>query len=141
MARIDRRRGVTVEVLDLDSLLAEAERDLRDEGALEPDEHVVLGFGPYALLSRADGRTWLVCNEGVAWEVDETAPLDLYVEVRDADGRTTAFGVAPRWALNAPAATLQDARTGESVDLADFIRVFGDRLDANHFRLHALATA
>ena len=141
MARIDRRRGVTIDPIDLTGVLAEAERELRDEGALETDEHVVAGFGPYGLLTGANGSTWLVCNEGVAWEVHEAAPLDLYTEQRDADGTKISFGIAPRWSLRVEADALAAARTGESVDLADFIRVFGDRLDANHFNLYHLATS
>lgn len=62
---------------------------------------------PVAVGVAPDGTVYLICTEGVGWEVKDEG----------------FEGKSPE--------DLQDLTTGELVDLADWVRVFGARLESN----------
>jgi hypothetical protein len=74
----------------------------------------------YALAEAPDGRTYAICSEGVGWEVTEDRPLIV---------DTFAGG----YALSLSEVT-DRAERGTDVDLADFVRTFGARLESNFFQ-------
>lgn len=75
------------------------------------------------LLRSPIGELALIGHEGVGDAVDEAV------------GTIPAY-VAIGWAwepVELPHAIVQDAFTGEGVDVADWVRLFGDRLDGNAY--------
>lgn len=80
----------------------------------------------YALGEGRDG-TALICSEGVGWYVKETIDLDASVRTPNEKGYTLSWTEVPF--------TLEELRAipSEPVDLADFVRVFGDRLERNFY--------
>lgn len=74
----------------------------------------------YALADAPDGRTYALCSEGVGWMVDADNPLEV-------EGIGRAATVTLDELQSAP---------GKLVDLADFVRTFGGRLEANFSMWH-----
>lgn len=73
--------------------------------------------GMRCALGEHHGDMWVICSEGVGWEVpDEGFSVNDY----DPD--------CPRWSKE----ELRGMRDGLPVDLADWVRVFGARLETNH---------
>lgn len=112
----DRDRGAVGTLIDTDALLAK----MREAGLVEDSAKE---FTALLLVSLRDGGYGVVTTEGV--------------------GHESRDGAVPVWVLVAPfyADTVQVpladvllCATGDKVDLADHIRVFGSRLESN-FRL------
>lgn len=82
-------------------------------------------FYGYALAVSA-GKVYVICTEGVGWEVTSDRPL--FVD-----------SMAGGYELPL-AAVMAAASLGKTVDLADHIRTFGSRLDSNHYQWHARLT-
>jgi len=79
-----------------------------------------------------------VCGEGVGWQVDDGNPWDLDLYTKSAE----SFGMFPIWSVTLTVADvirLQDPSAG-SIDLADLIRTFGGRLEANFHLWHRTLT-
>lgn len=79
-------------------------------------EEVCGGYGQFALLVRADGEAKMVHTEGVAYGISAEKPWEI---VR---GREFTLLHLMRLALMV-----------QSVDLADWVRVFGPRLESNFY--------
>lgn len=136
--RPERPRGTMLTRLDfsdvIDAALARW-RSVHDEEMAESGEKIVsakadnMGYG-YGL--GADGKHYVVCTEGVGWEVseDKNFAMDCYVEWETADGKLQ-MSMMPTFRLTFTLAEVLSARTEETVDLADFVRKFGDRLEVN----------
>jgi hypothetical protein len=77
------------------------------------DEKNVFGDNKYAL----------VCSEGVGWEQDTYGCLEV----------PTNIGQMGMWngRVFISVDTVKSCLTDQTVDIADYIRVFGDRLDSN----------
>lgn len=94
-----RTRGITVRTLDLTGMTAAPVYE-------------------YAMATGPDGTVYVICSEGVGWQVTPDRPLI----VDTWSGEVTVI--------------LDDVRTaaaaGTDVDLADHVRTFGSRLDSNH---------
>ena len=77
------------------------------------DEKNVFGDNKYAL----------VCSEGVGWEQDTYGCLEV----------PTNIGQMGMWngRVFISVDTVKECLTDQTVDIADYIRVFGDRLDSN----------
>ena len=123
----ERPRGVTLRLLDTSAVLAlaAAEADRRSPG--EADVTVRLSDDPYAVAEH-DGKTYVICVEGVGWEVKEDAPLVLPVYVAKAGH----IAILPSFDVEMPLVEVQAlAAVGEEVDLADHVRRFGHRLESN----------
>lgn len=114
----ERQRGVILHVIDFSRVLAEVPR--------EDDQTVDVGFGPYAMIEK-DGLLYVVCNEGVGWEVTDTEPLqvDLYVT------SPGYLAIMPSFRARLTPEEVRAAATGGPVDLADHVRRFGARLESN----------
>lgn len=79
-------------------------------------------FGVYALLVREDGEMRMVHREGVAYKVDAETPW-----------RWNDYTECPTFTKG----ELILAAVGvEPVDLADWVRVFGSRLECNFHQIH-----
>jgi hypothetical protein len=99
-----RKRGITVRTFDASN------------GTERPMMTYALAHGP-------DGRNYVICSEGVGWEVTTDEPL--YVQT---------FSGGYELSL---AEVFTASAHGTDVDLADHIRTFGSRLDSNHYMWHA----
>lgn len=102
------KTGLMVELLDYEKLATAC----AGHGIAEPS------FGSNAILRRvSDGQPVVISSEGVS-----STKIEAGVAYLD----TQAFD----WQC-LPIGELEACRTGESIDLADHVRTFGSRLDAN----------
>ncbi|MFJ4167792.1 hypothetical protein ACIPY5_19745 [Microbacterium sp. NPDC089698] len=126
MNKNTRPAGALTTVLDPEALLAAAQEQLPLQyPGWDP---AVLGDGPLPqmILTVDRGEAAVVNGEGVGAIADEHGIVDVWF--------TYGFNLI-RIALTLP--TIAAAFTGEEIDLADGIRTFGGRLDANHYRWYA----
>lgn len=125
-ARHDRRpRGVTVRPLDLS---AYAEAAFESYRAAHPDtEYTRARMEHWAYAVAADGSEYLVSDEGVGWGMDDD-PNEFGAWMQS----DTQFSMIPSVTVTLTADEIRHVATGDPVDLADFIRTFGARLDRNH---------
>ena len=75
------------------------------------------------LIELRDNKYALVCTEGVGWKQDDYNLINVPTNVGD-------------WSIynghvDLSVAVIKTCLTGETQDIADYIRVFGDRLDTN----------
>ena len=68
-------------------------------------------------------RYALVCSEGVGWEQDEYGTILVPTNL----GRMSPYGGRVHISVE----VIKESLTGERVDIAEYVRVFGDRLDNN----------
>jgi hypothetical protein len=73
-------------------------------------------------LATVRGTAYVLCTEGVGWEVTEDRPL--IVDTFGGEYTLTLAEVRER------------AERGTDTDLADFVRTFGARLDSNFYGWH-----
>ena len=132
-------RGITVEIVDLTELAAEATEEARTEDYIGAEQQLEFGYSPYGILTAPDGM-WLVCNEGVAWALHNTVQMDLYSATYEGNVKKS-FSVMPTVTATVSKEQLMSARTGERADLAHFVRSFGPRLDQNLQNLYDLVGA
>jgi hypothetical protein len=131
--RAERARGVTLRLLDLSGIeevaLERYNQHLAIDGK-EPATAMRVGSDPYAVIEK-DGTMYVVCNEGVGWEITDEHPLeiDLYPH-RDKDGKQS-FSIFPAMSASLKPEDVRDRTTETEVDLADHIRTFGARLESN----------
>jgi hypothetical protein len=118
-----RPRGVTLTLLDLDSLIEQGQE------LTQGRDEISLGHAPYA-AAEVDGRLYVVCVEGVGWQVDENTPLSVPIHA-SSPGHVSMM---PRWVAELSEREVRERMTGQPVDLADLIRTFGGRLEDN-FRI------
>jgi hypothetical protein len=78
-------------------------------------------FYSYALAT-VGSESYVICSEGVGWLVSDDEPL--YVDTMAGEVVVILADV------------LTAARQGADVDLADFVRSFGDRLECNFYLWH-----
>lgn len=86
-------------------------------------------YGVYALLIRADGATRMVHTEGVAYLVTDDKPWTWSDYVTDLKA----------WS---PSELISAVMTKQiqPVDLADWVRAFGDRLESNFYQAYRWTT-
>lgn len=128
----ERDRGVLLRKLDFDRLQEQLTAQVRraEEALGDPaweEVTVLLGTPPYAIGESLSGRMYVICEEGVGWEVADDIPLPVDVYVSHGS-RVALF---PKYQVNVPLAEIMEVRTDEIVDLADLVRVFGRRLESN----------
>lgn len=133
----ERARGVTVKVLDLSDLEAEA---LEWQKERNPDCTKVNIYGGDWAVAEKDGHLFAICTEGVGFEVTEEEPLTLefhgnYVardeETGEIKPNVTKFDVMPFGSYDLIPQDLLDYPVAEEKDLADYVRTFGARLEDN----------
>ena len=115
MTRITGARAL---VLDNDALIALARKSLERDGI--PTEGMTHGPAPQMIFTVAEG-TAIVNNEGVG-------------AIAEGDTIAVYFSDNFQWfPVDLKVAdVIETAGTSETIDLADGIRTFGARLDANH---------
>lgn len=131
----NRTRGANVRLIDLTSVEQAATEWWQDHERFESGDRLELSWGPYALLDAADGSTWLVNNEGIGQRIsDKPVRLEFFVR----NDETSSFGAFPVAANDLTIEEAESRTTGETVDLADFVRRFGARLEGNFHSLFNL---
>jgi hypothetical protein len=138
-------RGVEVRLVDFTSLAEKATVWAREAIPDRVTETTVLrvGFAPWGVFTAADGQTVLVCVEGVGYLVTDdestTASVSFYAHRKSGDG-SKFVGMAPVASATVTLQELAALETGETVDLTDHVRSFGERLESNVREMHLLAT-
>lgn len=127
----ERDRGVTLTVLDLDPLLSKLAEEVQDR---MPDSR--LEFRMTYAVAEKDGKTFVVCNEGVGWKVTEEDPLEVAVFSSSPEG----FSMFPQYRIVLSPDEVRKYATGEKIDLADLVRTFGGRLEDNFWIWHHTLT-
>jgi hypothetical protein len=128
----DRSKGLLVHRLDSEKLLELGLNILRLQyGDLDQTASVE----PLVLVKTKDQSVWsvdpqprlaVICGEGVGWQEDEKNGLvTFWVDFGHYGSHALAVKVHPR--------VIEACVTDETVDLADFIRTFGARLDSNFY--------
>jgi hypothetical protein len=138
MSRFDERpRGVMVKVLDMSELEASA---LEYRQRTHPDCYNAKIYGGKTAVAEKDGKLFMICTEGVGYEVTDEEPA--YFEfhgnyvIRDEEtgeivSGKESFDFMPFAEVTKTPAELMSYPVVEEVDLADFIRSFGARLESN----------
>jgi hypothetical protein len=125
-----RARGANVRLLDLSQYEHEAlefANAHRDDDQ-PPYTKATVEQAPLAVGFSPNGTAYLIGVEGVGWPLDDDGEeFDVYVST------DTSFSIFPTVAFTLTREQINDA-LGDEVDLADHVRVFGARLEAN-FRL------
>lgn len=114
-----RTRGVKVRTLVLpEAHRTSLEAGLPDWPTLEAED-LVVGVA-------ADGKVFVICTEGVGWEVKEEFKVDVW------GSSANSFSMFPVARITlSKREVLEGMELGEEVDLADWVRAFGDRLECN----------
>lgn len=130
-----RTRGTFVRIIDADKLGELAVTKLRET---HPDFDVQSARPQmsYALAESASGEHFLICSEGVGWDFEKPRELAFITSWRNDDGT-----VSNSFTASTPASFELDelrplAESGRRIDLADFVRAFGSRLEGNFWLWH-----
>jgi hypothetical protein len=126
----ERVRGVTLRIIDLHGLVENAGTEIREKMLLNGQEvpdgfEIRPGFEPWAYTEH-DGRHFVICNEGVGYEVSMDEPWEVPLYSR----RKGFVSILPSWTVPLTPGEIAPM-AGEEIDLADLIRSFGARLEQN----------
>jgi hypothetical protein len=124
-----RTKGLVAYKLNSESLTEYAREYVKVAyGTYSPEEY--LNVEPLLLLATKERGSWgthrlaTLCTEGVGWlENEHTGLVPIYVDLSPYGGQSLLMGLHPRVVMR--------HITDEKVDLADWVRVFGDRLEIN----------
>jgi len=138
----NRERGVILRRLDTEALGRQALAHLKVMAPTVDWTAASFQYG-YA-VAQTDNGLYVVCTEGVGWEVTHSKPLilDVIASWKDADG-LAHHSMSPSAAVYLSpyeVTELMNAST-EDIDLADLVREFGDRLEVNFSIWHDRLTA
>ena len=125
----ERTRGVTLKRLDLSGLAAQALDVAREAGKDYSEARVGVG-GSQAVTRDADGTLWILDSEGVGYPADGEVTFPIYLS------NEGTIAIMPTMEAKLTEAELDPFITDDEVDLADFVRTFGDRLESNFWTLH-----
>jgi hypothetical protein len=120
-----------VTLLDLTKQMAAA---LAKYQEAHPDSDVTKAESEkgWALATAPDGTDYLVCEEGVGYPLHDTDnTFDVWFSSEH------SFQMLPAMTLTLTADEVKALATGEVVDLADHVRVFGGRLEDNFWLWHS----
>lgn len=138
----ERTRGVEVRLLDIEPIIQHATTfittkrlDLVDQGVVG----VRAGFAPWGTFTDADGNVIVVCNEGVGYSIED-ARIPLYPEYAPNPDGSRNMAMMPILESRIDLEYVAEHSSSETVDLADHIRSFGQRLESNFRELHRIAT-
>jgi hypothetical protein len=143
--KMPRTAGVTLRLLTLADVTGPAYEKWKAhaevDGKTVTATRLKVGNTPYAAVEH-NGRLYVICVEGVGWEVTDTAPLevDLYSETLNDKDQIASFGMFPVMEAHLTPAEVRERMTDETVDLSDLIRSFGQRLEDNFWAWHRLLT-
>lgn len=154
----ERARGVIVKVLDLSALEAQA---LEFRQKTHEDCYQARVFAsPHAVVEAKDGTLWTICVEGVMYPLTEDQGFEAQFHgsyylrdestVEDLLGRNVpgeivptkhTFDMMPFASVDiSKEDLLQEYPVKEEMDLADFIRTFGSRLESNFWTAYDILT-
>lgn len=113
----NRKRGAIATVLDMDVLVRHA------------NEQIAGDESPLRFHAESDRRMLLETEEGLGVIDGEGVGYD-----SEGDQITVnlCYGITLT-PVDLPLSIIEEAKTDERIDIADGIRVFGDRLEANHY--------
>lgn len=130
----ERERGTTLRLLDLSRAEAMCLTAAQEADPEKPPTRMEAGFAPWGVGVKEDGTIVAVCCEGVGYEVTDENPLQIGMYPR----WDKSFGIMPSWIATLRPSDLQEYLTNDTIDLADLIRSFGQRLEDNFWRLRGL---
>ena len=133
----DRARGITVQVLDMSALELQA-LNFRKISRPECYEARIHG-GEVAIHKSKNGHLYSICTEGVGQIVSADEPIELnfhgsyhvYNEDGEINPNSHTFDMFPFASIELDNEELKSYPVKEEVDLADFVRTFGARLESN----------
>lgn len=114
------KSGITVEIVDLSSLQGKADEFVKKHSTFTKADLPKLG------RVKRGPRLYVLINEGVGDLVTETVEVDFHGT--SAEGRS----FMPVGRINLSRSDFEALGVAESVQLEDFIRVFGHRLESNY---------
>jgi hypothetical protein len=123
----DRVKGYMAAELDSDKLVALAKRYYEVVYGMTEEDFKGYSVEPLVLVLinkpdvYGDAKFAIICGEGVGWEDDSYNLLTIPVSV----------GFASEGKVELSVDVVQSCLKGTYIDLADFVRVFGDRLETN----------
>lgn len=140
----EKLRGVQVRLLDLTPMETAATEWAREHipDRVGPNTTLEAGFKPWGVFTAANGATILVCIEGVGYHAtyDEDTTCDLSFYTRKVEPDTTHVSMMPVASRTVTVQELAEVETGDTVDLTEHVRIFGQRLEDNLRSMHRLAT-
>lgn len=129
-----RATGVTVTPLDLTADYAAALQKYLEANP-ESDMTEANSDQEMALAVAADGTEYLLGTEGVGWPLTDTGnEVDVWMAGEH------SFQLTPAMVLTLTKDEVHERATGDPVDLADFVRKFGARLEQNFWLWHDALT-
>lgn len=128
----DRMRGIIVKVLDLDPLKPQIIEFLQTKDPTVTD----IRFGyRWSTIVDEYGRHHLICDEGVGAIFSDDSPIAIdawdNTERFDPETGNRQMSLIAAATIRLTPADVADLPVTEEVDLADFIREFGARLERN----------
>lgn len=140
----DRQRGVMLRKMDRDALSAMAVAHLK---VSHPDVEWVGANPEYDYVvgtAEAEDKSFIICTEGVGWEFSHAKPFTMWVSplwVDPEDGKTVGGMSTASTPIYLHPDEVRRATSDVEVDLADFVRTFGSRLEGNFHLWHRTFTA
>lgn len=144
MSRYDRiPTPVEVTLLDLSTVEVDALDYLRREAQVarehgQPDKQMpekVRAGEAWGVVETSHGL-YALCTEGVGpgHPITDDDPLlvDIFVERHEEDGDKTFIAMFPSCQARLKPEDLREKMTGEKVNLAEYVRTFGARLESNY---------
>ena len=128
------KTAITIKVLDMSGVEAEALKWLKDKGDKHNDVTLVKTRGKYGYIETPLG-IFVLDTEGVgsSLPISEENPLEVELYSRSIasdGGKTFSLGAIAVDKMNEQ--EVRDLPIKEEVNLADFIRQFGHRLESNY---------
>ena len=129
----DRTRGVIVQEIDLTSVKSQLLTHFQEK---DPTITAVNISYRWATTTDPQGRDYLICDEGIGAVFSDDDPCEIEVHV-DRDARS--MSLMPEGIIRFTPTLLADLPRAE-IDLADFIRTFGARLEQNFAEHYGILT-
>lgn len=140
----DRARGITITRISLDAEAEQALAYVNAHRALDGKEPFDRVKTPYdwAVGTSPSGTVWLICDEGVGYEVAKgSATVEWYGRFDPKPGEPQTISIFPCVGSTFDLDEVAALPRLDDVDLADFVRSFGARLESNFWGLHRALSA
>lgn len=129
----ERTRGITLKVLDLSPLKPDIIKFVQE--GKDPTVTDVSFHFRWATITDEFGRQHLICDEGVGAVFSDESPMQIdawdATERIDPETGNKTFSTMAIVSVHLKPEDIADLPVIEEVDLADFVRVFGARLERN----------
>lgn len=138
--REERPRGVILKKVNLDDLADAALTYCRDNYPDAEWESVRVGWGPWAVGTAPNGVFYAINVEGVGYDVNNAKEgFSIPCYGKWIENGQTFSSMTPTVVAKFTEEQLSERAT-EDIDLADLVRVFGDRLEVNFGIWHGIFT-